>query len=115
LATKDALKSPVRENRTPGSVGGRQLLEEEADLSTRQSPHIDHVGHQDRVCLDQLHHTASEQQNLDRFTISLGVPGRACHPRCPLSWRISITFRQLVKLTATRAMGEVISNYLPAC
>ncbi|MDI9497881.1 MAG: hypothetical protein QM270_05270, partial [Bacillota bacterium] len=44
LATKDALKSPVRENRTPGSVGGRQLLEEEADLSTRQSPHIDQKG-----------------------------------------------------------------------
>ncbi|MDI9496857.1 MAG: hypothetical protein QM270_00005, partial [Bacillota bacterium] len=37
LATKDALKSPVRENRTPGSVRGRQLLEKEADLSTRQS------------------------------------------------------------------------------
>ncbi|MDI9499065.1 MAG: hypothetical protein QM270_11365, partial [Bacillota bacterium] len=44
LATKDALKSPVRENRTPGSVRGRQLLEKEADLSTRQSPRLDHKG-----------------------------------------------------------------------
>jgi len=50
----------------------------------------------------------SEQESLDRATISWNVPGRACQLRRFLSCRIPFTSRPFVRLIATQAMGEWI-------